>query len=130
MKSELEGQSIKIDEATIERQCDREFFDAIKEEAGKHDAILSMACGAGVQFTAEVLEPIKVMPALDTRFIGVTTDEGIWAEKCRACGNCLLSDYGVSVQLLFVLRVWSADPAVVVEMASARPARRRTVPGS
>jgi ferredoxin len=94
MKSELEGHAIKIDEATIERQCDREFFDAVKEEAGKHDAILSMACGAGVQFTAEVLEPIKVMPALDTRFIGVTTDEGIWAEKCRACGNCLLSDYG------------------------------------
>src|SRR4030043_119095 len=53
-----------------------------------------MACGAGVQFSAEVMEPIVVIPALNTRFIGVTMDEGIWAERCRACGNCILRDYG------------------------------------
>jgi ferredoxin len=94
MKSKLEGKDIKIDEATIERQCDKEFFDSIKDKAKGYDAILSMACGAGVQFSAEVMEPIVVIPALNTRFIGVTMDEGIWAERCRACGNCILQDYG------------------------------------
>jgi len=94
MKSQLEGLDIIIDEATIERQCDREFFDSIKEKAKGYDAILSMACGAGVQFCAEVLEPLPSIPALNTRFIGVTEQEGNWAERCRACGNCLLADYG------------------------------------
>jgi ferredoxin len=94
MKSRLEDRDIKIKEATIERQCDKEFFDAIRDQAKEYEAILSMACGAGVQFTAEVLEPVRVMPALNTRFIGVTQDEGTWSERCRACGNCILADYG------------------------------------
>jgi ferredoxin len=94
MKSQMEGKDIKIGEATIERQCDREFFETIKDKAREYEAILSMACGAGVQFTADVLEPIQVIPALNTRFIGVTLEEGIWSEKCRACGNCVLADYG------------------------------------
>lgn len=94
MKGQLEGKEMKITEATIERQCDKEFFETIKEKAKEYDAILSMACGAGVQFTAEVLEPVRVVPALNTRFIGVTAEEGIWSERCRACGNCVLSDYG------------------------------------
>jgi ferredoxin len=94
MKSQLEGREIKIGEATIERQCDREFFDSIKEKSREYEAILSMACGAGVQFTAEVLEPMAVIPALNTRFIGVAVQEGTWSERCRACGNCVLADYG------------------------------------
>ena len=49
---------------------------------------------AGVQFVAGMLVPEPVIPALNTRFIGVTTAEGNWSEKCRACGNCLLADYG------------------------------------
>jgi ferredoxin len=94
MKSQLSGKEIKIGEATIERQCDREFFDSIKAKVKEYDSILSMACGAGVQFTAEVMEPAIVIPALNTRFIGVTEQEGTWAERCRACGNCILADYG------------------------------------
>jgi ferredoxin len=94
LKSQMEGKSLKIGEITIERQCDKEFFDSIKEKAREYEAILSMACGAGVQFSAEVLEPLRVIPALNTRFIGVTLEEGTWSERCRACGNCILADYG------------------------------------
>jgi ferredoxin len=94
MKSQMEGKSIQIGEATIERQCDKEFFDSIKDTAKGYDAILSMACGAGVQFSGEILEPIRCIPALNTRFIGVTEQQGNWAERCRACGNCILADYG------------------------------------
>jgi ferredoxin len=94
IKSQMEGKTIKIGEATIERQCDKEFFDSIKDMAKGYDAILSMACGAGVQLTAEVLEPMRSIPALNTRFIGVTEKEGNWAERCRACGNCIVGEYG------------------------------------
>jgi ferredoxin len=94
IKSQMEGKSIKIGEATIERQCDKEYFDSIKDMVKDYDAVLSMACGAGVQFSAEVLEPLRSIPALNTRFIGVTEQEGTWAERCRACGNCIVGSYG------------------------------------
>ena len=92
--NKLEGKEVEIGEATIERQCDKEFIEPIVEKAREYDAILSMACGAGVQFVAEMLETMPVIPALNTRFIGVATEEGIFTERCRACGNCVLADYG------------------------------------
>ncbi len=94
MKSKLEGKDIKIDEKTIERQCDREYFEPILQAARGHEAVLSMACGAGVQFSAEIMEPLRVIPALNTRFIGITNEEGTWSERCRACGSCVLGNYG------------------------------------
>jgi ferredoxin len=94
MKNRLDNRDVKIGEVTIQRQCDREFIIPILETAKKYDAVLSMACGAGVQLVAEMLEPMRVIPALNTRFIGITQAEGVWAERCRACGNCVLADYG------------------------------------
>ncbi len=94
MKAQMDGNQMKIGEATIERQCDREFFDAIKEKVKEYDAILSMACGAGVQFAAEIFDTTRLVPALNTRFIGVTLAEGTWSERCRACGSCVLGEYG------------------------------------
>jgi ferredoxin len=94
LKSQMAGKDLKIGEATIERQCDKEFFDTVKDQAKEYDVVLSMACGAGVQFSADIFEPVRVIPALNTRFIGVTMEEGNWSERCRACGNCILADYG------------------------------------
>ncbi len=94
MAGKLAGAEIEIGEATIQRQCDREYVESIIEKTREYDAVLSMACGAGVQFVAEILESMPVLPALNTRFIGVAAEEGIFMEKCRACGNCLLADYG------------------------------------
>ncbi len=94
MANQLGGKNVEIGEETILRQCDREYIEPIVEKASGYDAVLSMACGAGVQFVAEMLEPVSVIPALNTRFIGVTEAEGVWAERCRACGSCVLADYG------------------------------------
>ncbi len=94
IKNRLDGRDVRIGEATIQRQCDREFIGPILETARKYDAVLSMACGAGVQLVAEMLAPMRVIPALNTRFIGITQEEGVWVERCRACGNCVLADYG------------------------------------
>jgi len=30
---------------------------------------------------------------LNTRFIGIAEEEGVWSERCRACGNCVLGEY-------------------------------------
>lgn len=94
MANQLKNNNAEIREITIQRQCDREYIEAIADKTKTCDAVLSMACGAGVQLMADVLDPTPVLPALNTRFIGITLDEGIWAERCRACGNCLLADYG------------------------------------
>ncbi len=94
MVRDMNGGNPGVGEVTIKRQCDREYIEAIAKDISKYDVILSMGCGAGVQLVAEVFEPVPVLPALNTRFIGVTEEEGVWSERCRACGNCMLADYG------------------------------------
>ena len=86
--------SMEIMEDTIERQCDREFFDTVKEKILQADAVLSMACGVGVQFCAELFEGKRVLPALNTRFYGATEQQGMWSERCAGCGSCVLDRFG------------------------------------
>ncbi|MFC1847801.1 methylenetetrahydrofolate reductase C-terminal domain-containing protein [Chloroflexota bacterium] len=93
MANKLEGREVEIGEVTIQRQCDREYIEPILEKAKGYDAVLSMACGAGVQLMADMLDPIPLIPGLNTRFIGIAEEEGVWAERCRACGKCVLGEY-------------------------------------
>ncbi len=90
----LEKRDIEVREATIQRQCDREYIEPIIDMAKDCDVILSLGCGAGVQLVAEMLESLPIIPGLNTRFIGITEAEGVWAERCRACGDCKLGSYG------------------------------------
>ncbi len=93
MANKLKGSDVEIGEVTIQRQCDREYIEPIVDMARGYDEVLSMACGAGVQLMADMFEPLPVIPALNTRFIGIAEEEGIWAERCRACGQCVLGRY-------------------------------------
>lgn len=86
--------SIDVVENTIERQCDAEFFDAVKEQAESCDAILSMACGVGVQLAANIFADKPVYPALNTKFMGTNDGAGQWSENCLACGDCKLGVFG------------------------------------
>jgi ferredoxin len=90
--SELEGIQIRV--KTIERQCDREFFVDFEEDIEWADAVLSMGCGVGVQFFAELYPGKHIAPALNTKFFGVTRDVGYWTEFCQGCGECLLEKTG------------------------------------
>lgn len=94
MNSKKEGTASIISETTIQRQCDREYIEPVIPMIKDCDAVVSMACGAGVQFVAELLEPTPVIPAINTNFIGVTEAEGSWSERCSACGDCRLAVYG------------------------------------
>jgi len=84
------GRTIEILEFSLERQCDHEYIEQIRTQVANYDAILSMACGAGVQFVAESYPEMPVFPAVNTTFIGVTEEQGVWTERCQACGNCIL----------------------------------------
>jgi ferredoxin len=91
VKSKSEGLKKEFIQETIERQCDREFIEPVVELAKECDAIISMACGAGVQLVAEMMDPpLRVMPALNTKFMGYTREQGVWMENCRGCGDCVL----------------------------------------
>ncbi|MFC1978190.1 methylenetetrahydrofolate reductase C-terminal domain-containing protein [Chloroflexota bacterium] len=94
LANQLEGRDIEIGEETIQRQCDKEYIEPIVEKAKNYDVVLSMACGAGVQLVSDMLEPMPVTPALNTCFIGVTEAEGVWSERCQACGDCVLDKTG------------------------------------
>lgn len=85
-----EGVELEIVEDAIERQCDREYMEPIREKVEQVDAVLSMACGCGVQFMAELYKDKPVLPAINTNFIGVNEDVGVWTERCAQCGNCVL----------------------------------------
>jgi ferredoxin len=89
-----ENKDVQIDEATIQRQCDREYFEQINDRIDQYEVILSLACGAGVQLTAELYEEKIVIPGLNTLFIGIAQGEGVWDERCRACAQCVLGDTG------------------------------------
>lgn len=55
------------------------------------EAILVLACGLGVQSTKENDRlGLAVLPACDTRFMGVVDAKGNLFEKCSACGECVL----------------------------------------
>ena len=92
--SKINGNPLEVEEMTIERQCDNIFIDEATEAIERNDAVLSLGCGAGVQALAERYSGKPVYAGLDTSFIGILEERGVWTEKCTACGACVLSDYG------------------------------------
>jgi len=91
---QVQGKILEIKEMTLERQCDTEYLEPLREIADSFPAMLSLACGAGIQFLAEKFRKHPVLPGVDTQFIGVAEEQGIWTERCQACGNCVLDRTG------------------------------------
>jgi ferredoxin len=89
-----QGQEVKIDEVTLERQCDHEYLEEIRDSIDQYDAVVSLACGVGVQFMAEKYHNTPVYPGVNTCFLGATEERGLWTERCQACGSCLLATTG------------------------------------
>lgn len=89
-----EGAPKTIGGLTIERQCNMQMLSEMDDIVKQYDAVLSMACGAGAQYTAERFPGIPVFPAIDTLAIGVDRTIGVSEERCRACGECVLAYTG------------------------------------
>jgi ferredoxin len=94
MRATQEEIDIDIKNGGIERQCEHPFFESAKELLDQSEAILSMACGIGVQFVAEKYMNTPVYPALNTTFLGDVKQDGFFTEKCQACGDCVLGTTG------------------------------------
>jgi ferredoxin len=89
-----QGKKVMIDEVTLERQCDHEYLEEIRNQIGQYDAVISLACGVGVQFMAEKYFQTPILPGVDTCFMGVTEERGVWTERCQGCGKCMLAKTG------------------------------------
>jgi ferredoxin len=84
------GKKATVIEGSLVRQCDKEYIDAIDGWQGQYDAIISIACGVGVNFIANLRPEDNVYPGLNTSFFGGSAQQGIWSEQCAGCGNCVL----------------------------------------
>ena len=89
-----QGREVKIDEVTLERQCDHEYLEEIRDVMDQYDAVVSIACGVGVQFMAEKYHDTPIYPGVNTCFMGVTEKRGLWTERCQGCGDCILARTG------------------------------------
>jgi ferredoxin len=89
-----ETKRMEIDETSLTRQCDKDYLQQLLDRIDDYDAVVSLACGAGVQFMAEMYRNKPIFPGVDTCFIGVTEERGVWAERCQACGQCILASTG------------------------------------
>ena len=85
---------MRIDERTLERQCDHEYLEEIRDVVDQYDAVVSLACGVGVQFTAEKYHSMPLFPGVNTSFMGATEARGLWTERCQGCGHCILARTG------------------------------------
>ncbi|MEM2936481.1 MAG: methylenetetrahydrofolate reductase C-terminal domain-containing protein [Candidatus Bathyarchaeia archaeon] len=81
----------------VESPCDarllRRDTRKFKKEIEEADALLCLACGAGVQNIVDHIDKV-VVPGLDTKFLGKIERIGMFYERCRACGECVLFDTG------------------------------------
>ena len=60
------------------------------------DAILVLACGLGIQSVKENMRvDKKVHVGCDTLFMGAIDSNGLFLEKCSACGDCVLELTGL-----------------------------------
>jgi ferredoxin len=94
MAAKMGGEAPLIEEKTVERQCVKDFILPLDEGIDRYEAVLSLGCGAGVQAVAELFPELPVIPALNTKFIGETRDQGYWVENCVGCGDCMLYFFG------------------------------------
>jgi len=90
MATTLDGDALKVDETSVQRQCEVVCLEPLAERVSDYDAIVSLGCGVGVQYLAERFPDKHIVPALDTKFMGGPT----WEERCQGCGSCILGITG------------------------------------
>ncbi len=91
LAAKQQGKDIEVDVDCITRQCEREFVDNLTKDPKDYDAVISIACGAGVQFMSDIFESVPFLPGLNTSFLGYNKEQGVWEENCRGCGDCVLA---------------------------------------
>ena len=94
-----------------------------------YDCLISIACGAGVQLLAERFPKCRSF-GVNTVSIGVDREIGVYEEKCRACGECVLAYTGGVCPVTRCAKGLLTDPCGGTNRGNARSARRFPAPGS
>jgi ferredoxin len=92
MALKQQGHAVEIRTTTLEKQCEWEFVEELASTVADVDAILSVACGIGVQALAERFEDVPVYPGVNTSALTMREELGVWASRCAACGDCVLGE--------------------------------------
>ena len=88
------GDDFEVTTHTIVRQCDDEFFDEeTSRKIAAADAVISLACGVGIQFCSEKYPEKRVYAGVNTVFYGATIEQGLWMERCAGCGECVVDNF-------------------------------------
>ena len=90
LASQVDGDPKEVTEVTVQRQCEWEYIDPLAEQIAESDVVVSLACGVGVQTLVERFPDAWIVPGLNTTFLGMPQEQGVWVERCQACGNCIL----------------------------------------
>lgn len=84
------GKPVQVESATIERQCEFEYIEALRAKIEEADVVISLACGVGVQTLTMHLPEKLTVPGINTSFMGLPVQQGVWMENCLGCGDCVL----------------------------------------
>ena len=94
LKELLESQGYEVVGIVLpDESCHKMLVRRDVKPLAEAEAIVSLACGSGCQTVAENVK-VPVYPANDTIFVGQTERVGIFHEKCRTCGDCVLGETG------------------------------------
>ena len=93
MDNQQKGKTVDIKEITLERQCDPEYVEELVQEVKEADAILSMACGCGVQDRCCTLQ-CSGIPGCEHKVHGRIQIPRCLEERCQGCGDCMLGITG------------------------------------
>lgn len=99
MTAILEEHGIKVVGSSIpEETCYRQLIlkdYRQKSELREAEAVLVLACGAGVRTVADSADETQpVLPALDSLFLATVERVGRFFEGCALCGECVLEATG------------------------------------
>lgn len=94
MATRLEGSEKEITEFTVQRQCEYEYNELAADYVRDADLVVSLACGIGVQTMNEQFPEKLTVPGLNTSGLSQPTEQGVWEERCQACGDCVLATTG------------------------------------
>lgn len=96
LASRQKNKKFNFQTLTIAKQCDL-YLDktVLDSKLDGVEAILSLACGIGVQELAKLYVPVPVFPVQNTHFYGAEErEQGFLEERCAGCGNCVLAKTG------------------------------------
>jgi len=92
----LRSKNFNLRVITLPKQCDSYLtLTTLQPQTEGIEAILSLACGLGVQTITQVLPDYPAFPSQNTIFMGSEIrEDSIFEERCAACGDCILAVTG------------------------------------